>query len=200
MSEVAPIHTEVKGRARIRVAGLYRNEPLGRLIESRLIDRDIHRVRANPLTGNALVYYEPERPLETILGRVRAVLAEQRGGAAARPSDGAGAARAWHAGGPARALMAFDSSESGLPSAEAARRQQVYGPNIVPEIAPRSRAEILLAQFVGLPMALLAAGALLSLLTGGFLDAGAIASVIVINSGIGFFAETRAEQTIRSIS
>jgi Ca2+-transporting ATPase len=202
MSEVVPIHTEVKGRARLRVAGLYRNERLGRLIESRLVGRDIHRVEASPLTGNALVHYEPETPLETILGRVRAVLAEQEDGAAAQsPAARADSAvQAWHASGPARALAAFDATESGLPPAEAARRQQIYGPNIIPDIAPRSRAEILLAQFGGLPMALLAASAVLSLLTGGFLDAGAIAAVIVINSGIGFFAETKAEQTIRSLS
>ena len=198
MSEVVAIHTAVKGRARIAVAGLYRNAPLGRLIETRLIGRDIRRVEASAFTGNVLVFYEPERPLEAILGHVRAVLAEQGGSdAAQRP---AAAAPAWHASGPRRALAAFDSAESGLASAEAARRQHTYGANVIPEIASRSRGEILLAQLAGLPMALLAASALLSVLTGGLIDAGVIVSVMVLNGAIGFFAESRAEQTIRSLS
>ncbi|HJU17501.1 MAG TPA: cation-transporting P-type ATPase [Stellaceae bacterium] len=195
MPEVVPIHTGVKGRARLRVAELHRNENLKRLIESRLIGRDIRRVEASSLTGNLLIFYEPDRPLEAILGHVRAVLAEPDGDAPA-----GAAAQAWHAHDPARALAAFDSAESGLPPAEAARRQRVFGPNLVPEIAPRSRAEILLAQFGGLPVALLAASALLSLATGGVVDAAVIASVIVINSGIGFFAEARADETIRSLA
>ncbi len=209
MSEVVPIHTAVKGRARIRVAGLHRNERLGRLIESRLVGRDVRRVQASPLTGNVLVHYEPGKPLETILGDLHAVLAEQgdEGAAAGAslPRGGRGVVpgmpgRAWHASGAGRVLAAFDSTPRGLSPAEAARRQQLHGPNTIPEIAPRSRVEILLAQFGGLPMVLLAASAALSLVTGGLLDAGAIVAVIVLNGGIGFTAEIRAEETIRSIS
>ncbi|MGH7039141.1 MAG: cation-translocating P-type ATPase [Stellaceae bacterium] len=197
LSGVVAIHTAVSGRARVAVAGLYRNQPLGRLIETRLLGRNIRRVAANPLTGNVLVVHDPETPLEAILNALRAVLAERSGGAAApQPS----APPAWHAHGARRALAAFASAESGLSAAEAARRQRVYGPNIVPAIAARSPGEILLAQLVSLPMALLAGSALLSVLTGGLLDAGVIASVMVLNGAIGFFAEARAEQTIRSLS
>jgi Ca2+-transporting ATPase len=204
MSEVVPIHTAVRGRARIRVAPLYRNEPLKRLLESRLAGRGIRRVEANPVTGSLLVFYEPERPLEAILGRIRAVVAQAgEGGAAARlfPAAGTAAAEpAWHARSAAHALAALAGTAEGLSPAEAARRLRRHGPNVVPDIAPRSRVEILLAQFGGLPAALLAAGALLALATGGLLDAGVIASALLLNGGIGFLAELRAERTIRSLA
>jgi Ca2+-transporting ATPase len=210
MSEVVPIHTAVKGRARIRVSGLRRNERLGQLIEARLLGRDIRRVQASAVTGNVLVHYEPSAPLEKILDDLRAVLAEEDRGAQAGPpaippsasprANPGAATPAWHAGGAARALAAFASAASGLPPAEAARRQQIYGPNSIPEIVPRSRGEILLAQFSGLPTALLAASAALSLVTGGLVDAGVIVAVILVNGGIGFAAEIKAEQTIRSLT
>src|SRR5579884_1687359 len=204
MSEIVPIHTAVRGRARIRVAALYRNEPLKRSLESRLAGRGIRRVEANPVTGSLLVFYEPERPLEAILGRIRAVVAQVgEGGAAARlfpPAGTAAAEPAWHARSAAHALAALAGAAEGLSPAEAARRLQRHGPNVIPDIAPRSRAEILLAQFGGLPAALLAAGALLALATGGLLDAGVIASALLLNGGIGFLAELRAERTIRSLA
>src|SRR5579875_2870984 len=181
-----------------------RNEPLKRLLESRLAGLGIRRVEANPVTGSLLVFYEPERPLEAILGRIRAVVAQAgEGGAAARlfPAAGTAAAEpAWHARSAAHALAALAGTAEGLSPAEAARRLRRHGPNVVPDIAPRSRVEILLAQFGGLPAALLAAGALLALATGGLLDAGVIASALLLNGGIGFLAELRAERTIRSLA
>ena len=50
-----------------------------------------------------------------------------------------------------------------------------------------------------MPIALLAAGAVLSIATGGLLDAAIILGVIGLNGAIGFIAEARAEETIGSL-
>src|SRR5205807_6995427 len=74
------------------------------------------------------------------------------------------------------------------------------GANAIPEIRGRTALEILLGQVQSMPIALLAAGAVLSIATGGFLDAAIILGVIGLNSAIGFIAEARAEETIGALS
>jgi len=59
---IYPIHTKVRGRARFRVGGLYRSEPLKRLLETQLSDRKgIFHASASTLTGNLLVLFDPKR-------------------------------------------------------------------------------------------------------------------------------------------
>ena len=74
-----------------------------------------------------------------------------------------------------------------------------FGPNILPEAAPRSSWSILVEQFKGVPVLLLAAAAGISLLTGGLADAAVIMSVVGINAVIGYLTESRSEKTIRSL-
>jgi P-type Ca2+ transporter type 2C len=67
--------------------------------------------------------------------------------------------------------------------------------------SPRQRSElsILLGQFRGLPVALLAGAALVSVAIGRIMEAGAIIAVVALNGAIGFISERRAERTIRSL-
>ena len=74
-----------------------------------------------------------------------------------------------------------------------------FGPNILPEAASRSSWSILVEQFKGVPVLLLAAAAGISLLTGGLADAAVIMTVVGINAVIGYVTETRSEKTIRSL-
>lgn len=62
------LHNGVPGRARVRVRGLYRQPGLQRVLE-RLPDTHprLQAVDANPVTGNAVVYFEPGAPLADIL-------------------------------------------------------------------------------------------------------------------------------------
>jgi len=56
---VEAIHNAVKGRIRLKVAGLYRSEPLKQQLEQRLVQQAwILSVSASTLTGNVLVLYE----------------------------------------------------------------------------------------------------------------------------------------------
>jgi Ca2+-transporting ATPase len=59
-SLVIPIHTAVPGRARFKVAGLYRSLRVKRLLEAGLLTHQaIKSADANLLTGNVLVTFDP---------------------------------------------------------------------------------------------------------------------------------------------
>jgi Ca2+-transporting ATPase len=96
-------------------------------------------------------------------------------------------------------VAALDSRSVGLTSAAASVLLRQQGANILVKLERRSRAEMLLDQFRTLPVALLAGTAILSLATGGVLDAAIVLSVLVGNSLIGFFSESWTEQTIESL-
>ena len=193
---VLPIHTAVPGRARFSVAGLKRNDRVKRALEAGLSGRGIRSVIASASTGTVLVLFETGRDLVEITRRLsetaeRALEPEAPGGGSDRPS--------WHAMTASKVIGAVESRPSGLSAAEAERRLVETGGNAIPPISSRTQLEILLSQFHSLPIALLAAGAVLSIATGGILDAAIILGVIGLNSAIGFIAEARAEETIGSL-
>lgn len=106
----------------------------------------------------------------------------------------------WHTREADEALAFFDSSlEYGLSSKEATLRLQ-QGANIIPPAPPRTGLDILLNQFKSLPIILLGVSAVVSVLTGGLAEAAAIGAVLVLNGGIGFYTERRAEATVASLS
>jgi Ca2+-transporting ATPase len=68
---VLPIHTAVKGRARLRVAPLHRSPDLKKALESQLSGKNgIRSVSANILSGNILVLFDPDRDLSHIVAMV----------------------------------------------------------------------------------------------------------------------------------
>jgi len=194
---VLPLHTAVPGRARFRVDGLKRCERVKRALETALFGRGIHSVTASTATGTVLVLFEHECDVSEIAHR----LSE----AAERvfdpeKADGSTGHTGWHSM-DANAVMAdLRSRPSGLSESEAKRRLAENGANVIAKLQGRTQLEILLGQFQNLPIALLVAGALLSFATGGVLDAAIILGVIGLNGAIGFLAETRAEETISSLS
>jgi Ca2+-transporting ATPase len=88
----------------------------------------------------------------------------------------------------------------GLSEAEAERRRLRYGANRLPEPEARSELGILFEQFNSLPVALLSASAVTSLVTGGLFDAAVIMGVVAINAVIGFVTERQAERTINALT
>ncbi|SHN13514.1 cation-translocating P-type ATPase [Roseibium suaedae] len=89
--------------------------------------------------------------------------------------------------------------ETGLSSAEAARRLQVYGPNQLKAHKPQSLTALLVHQFKSIIVWLLLAAALLSLLLGDRADALAICVVLLINGIIGFVTELRAARSMEAL-
>src|SRR5215471_9532016 len=195
---IVPVHTAVAGRARLKVAGLRGAPELAKLIERGLTGfGGAHDVSANALTGNVTVCYAGSTSLDQIISRTAALL---RGEIVPASDETEPSLQQWHtADGADIANRLGTSSSQGLSREEASRRLMRSGANAMPSLQQRSDLSILLGQFGGLPVALLAGAALVSVAIGGFIEAGAIMAVVALNGGIGFVTERRAERTIRSL-
>jgi P-type Ca2+ transporter type 2C len=107
----------------------------------------------------------------------------------------------WHRLPVSKALSLLESSpEIGLGESAAAARLERWGPNRLPDAAPRSGLGILAEQFSNVPVALLGVSAALALVTGGVLEAIAIGCVIGLNAAIGYATESEAERTINALT
>jgi Ca2+-transporting ATPase len=95
--------------------------------------------------------------------------------------------------------LRLGSSASGLSLAEASSRLATYGPNLFRRAPPTSAATILLRQFRGILIWLLAAAAGIALLSGDRLDAVAIFAVLLLNAGIGFVTELRSRRAVEGL-
>ena len=186
----------MRGRARLRVPALRGDDRLKRALEAGLGGNGIRSAAASTATGTVLVIYDPARPLAEIERRVRGI-------AAARPVPQAAAIASddprWHSLDADRALARFGSSRQGLREARVRRRRRQYGPNRLLGLPRRSGVDLFVGQFRSLPVALLTATALLSLLTGGVFDGVVVLAVILLNGLLGFAAEGWSEQAISSL-
>jgi Ca2+-transporting ATPase len=207
------VHSAVPGRGRFEIAGLYHDDALAQLLPGRLRRRSgIFSASASPLTGRLLVLFDPGLDPaqvqawieETLAGLTQGNGKSRKAGAAAQ-GDRAGMPEEdqskWHRLPVERALGLLDSPpETGLSPAEAARRLERCGPNRLPSVPARSGLEILIEQFNSLPVALLGISAVLSLATGGVLEAVAIGCVVGLNAVIGYATESEAERTINALT
>ncbi|SHE88689.1 Ca2+-transporting ATPase [Fodinibius roseus] len=99
-----------------------------------------------------------------------------------------------------KVLKALESEqESGLSGAEVQKRLKQYGQNQLREHETKSLWQILVEQVKSLIILLLAVAALVSFLYREILEGWAIAIVIVINTGIGFFTELRAVRSMEAL-
>ena len=89
--------------------------------------------------------------------------------------------------------------DSGLTESEARKRLDQYGPNEVADYGSRNAWQLLLAQFTGVLTLVLFAAAVLSVFLGDLVDAAAILAIVVLNAGLGFFQEHRAEQSMAAL-
>lgn len=208
---VIPIHTAVPGRVRIHVAALRHNGEVKHGIEEALRRvRGVNHAKACTWTGNVLVTFDLTITVRTLQASIESAL--KHGRARGLPSlinaelgmkevDARRAETPWHRLGTSEIAERLRSSaETGLSAAEARDRLLRLGLNALPRPHRRSNLAILIEQFQSLPIALLGASALVSLMTGGVLDALAIAGVLVINATIGYVTESQSERTIASLS
>ncbi|MFO8033604.1 MAG: cation-transporting P-type ATPase [Candidatus Bipolaricaulota bacterium] len=97
------------------------------------------------------------------------------------------------------AVQRLQSSADGLSEDEAKRRTRTYGPNQLRETKHRSNWTLLAEQFRSLIILLLAVAAALSFVLGEWIEGIAIAAVIAINGGIGFFTELQAVRSMEAL-
>jgi len=91
------------------------------------------------------------------------------------------------------------SSEKGLSESEVQKRFAKYGKNVIKEIKTKSKFMIFLSQFNSLLIFILILAVVISAIIGHFIDAVVIFAIIIINSGIGFVQEYKAEEIIAKL-
>jgi Ca2+-transporting ATPase len=218
---ISEIHNAVKGRRRYKLTALYRCEALKNFLETTLARNSrIKAVSASVLTGNVLIVYDESYDSRTIFHALEKIVQEfllhpNRAQAVRHPESDIGkkrfptpvipdladeSAQQWHVMEPQQVLSFLGSSlETGLSRESVEASTNKYGINSVPEAEVRSKLEIFLDQFKSLPVALLGVAAGISVLTAGIVDAAVIAAVVGINGIVGYYTESRAEETIRAL-
>jgi Ca2+-transporting ATPase len=92
------------------------------------------------------------------------------------------------------------AEQRGLTAEEAGVRLRLYGENSLAAGEKRSDLAIFVEQFINAPVALLGASAVISVMTGGAVDAAVIMGVVLINAMIGFITERQSEKAIASLA
>lgn len=207
------------GRIRVRYPALYRSSGVKQKIEKGLSgDPAVVQVRASPLTANVLILFDesvtPPRMLARLgvphpaglkAKRMQAHKWGNRTDHAAQPegerASGLAAGQIpWYLLEEEDVLSRLGANRvSGLDQATA-ERKLAWGRNLLPRRPPPSAFILFLNQLKGVPVLLLGASAVLSLLTGGIAEAAAIAAVLGMNATIGFVTERRTEATIAALS
>ena len=94
---------------------------------------------------------------------------------------------------PAELFRRFACAPEGLSDAEAARRLRKYGPNELRERRPPSRFDVLLRQVRSPLLLLLVFAAAASMVTGEWIDAAIVVTIVAASVGIGYSREYRAQ-------
>ncbi len=105
----------------------------------------------------------------------------------------------WHSEEAEAVLATLETSQRGLGEAEALRRQQEYGLNLLPERGPTPLWLIVLRQFTSPLIYILVAAAVVSALIGDIKDAVFIAIVLLLNTVIGAYQEWQAEKSSHAL-
>jgi len=110
------------------------------------------------------------------------------------------AVRHWHSAAAADAIATLGSDPlQGLAAAEAVRRLQRHGHNVLEQGKKRSPWRILLDQFTDFMILVLIAAAVLSGVVGDLADTLAIIAILLLNAVIGFTQEFRAERAMEAL-
>ena len=105
----------------------------------------------------------------------------------------------WHRLDTRETMARLDTSKVGLSVVEAGHRLQIFGPNRLAENKRRSTLEIFTEQLANPAMAMLGVSAVVSVATGGLIDAAVIVSAVLMNAIIGYVTESSSERTISSL-
>jgi len=105
----------------------------------------------------------------------------------------------WHALTADEALRRLESTPHGLSEAEAQRRLQAHGPNLLP--VPRAAGPLLrfLRQFHDVLIYVLLAAAAVTASLGHAVDTGVILGVVLLNAVIGYVQEGKAQRAMESV-
>jgi P-type Ca2+ transporter type 2C len=105
----------------------------------------------------------------------------------------------WHRRDAETVLDELESSMDGLDAASVAQRRDEVGTNELQETAATSPLVLIWGQISSVMVLILIGAAVLSLLLGKYLEAGAIGAIVVLFTALGFYQEYRAEQAIAAL-
>jgi len=105
----------------------------------------------------------------------------------------------WHALSSNEVIKKLKSNIKGLTEFESSKRIKEYGKNEIKKIRRLYPLKIMLSQFKSFFVLLLILAAFVSALVSHFVDTYAILAIIVLNAGIGFFQDYKAEKTIQAL-
>jgi calcium-translocating P-type ATPase len=105
----------------------------------------------------------------------------------------------WHALEHERAAALLETRPTGLSPGEVEARLARYGFNALPESKPTSALVVLLHQVRSPLIYILVLAAVVTVIIGEYIDAAVIAAVVLLNTGIGFVQERKAEASVRSL-
>jgi len=106
---------------------------------------------------------------------------------------------AWHRMAPNEVLDHLEVSSEGLSRGTAAERLAEHGTNELVDTGSASPWRLVWEQISAVMVLILIGAAVLSLLLGKYLEAGAIGAIVVLFTLLGFFQEYRAEQAIAAL-
>ncbi len=192
------------GRARFFVRGLFDSDFLKSCLEHELAAKgDIFFCAASTKTGNLLVRFREDIPAQTLRGHieeiVRNIIVVVLHDPLAKTDIKRETIHPHMLSVDDTSHMLATSAKNGLTEKEAARRLRLRGPNIVQRLAPVSSLSLFFEQFNNLPAALLAGSTVLSIMSGGLLDAALVGVVLIVNGTIAFQTQRHARQIIESI-
>jgi P-type Ca2+ transporter type 2C len=192
------VHHAIKGRTRLRLDPLRGRADLLAALARRIAGREgVVSVQENPWSGALLIEHDAAFTDEAVAAMVRRIW--RRGLSAPARAAPSEAQKPWHAMSGDAVVGAF-ASKGGLSDADAAERLHRIGENRLAEPTPASPFRVLAKQFVSAPVALLGGSALLSLATGGLLEAALTIAVIGVNAGIGASTESWTANMIRRLT
>ncbi|WP_051516038.1 cation-translocating P-type ATPase [Candidatus Blastococcus massiliensis] len=105
----------------------------------------------------------------------------------------------WHVLSRQDVLGWLDATPHGLTGSEAARRAEAHGRNELPVTETTPAWRVLLRQFVSPLIGILLLTFAITVVQRHWVDAGAIGLVLLVNAGIGFWQERKAEVAVRAL-
>ncbi|WP_445002277.1 cation-transporting P-type ATPase [Exiguobacterium alkaliphilum] len=100
---------------------------------------------------------------------------------------------------PEELLQALDSTPQGLTSEEVKHRQQTFGLNVLAQEKQLTNLTLLLGQFKSPIILILIGATLISALTGDYVDASIILTIILASAILSFFQEFHANRAIEEL-
>jgi Ca2+-transporting ATPase len=196
-SAVVVLSRAVPGRARLRVPAVRGKPVLAARLADRLgADSGVLEVRASPVTGSMLVFFDPTRLDARAL--MRAVRRHVRVDAGTNGHQ-AGVGQ-WHRLPTPEILKRLATPGAlGLSKQEAESRLATVGANRVPMPTPKASLAIVAGHLTSLPVLLLGGAAALSLLSAAPIEAAVILVVVAANATVGFVTERRVERVLTSL-